>query len=76
PIEQEGTYSLPEAQQDRFMFKVFVKYPTFEEERQIARQTTSDTPTDVEAVLSAEQVIEIQKVVRQVPVTDHVINYA
>ena len=58
------------------MFKVFVKYPTFEEERQIARQTTSDTPTDVEAVLSAEQVIEIQKVVRQVPVTDHVINYA
>jgi MoxR-like ATPase len=42
PIEQEGTYTLPEAQQDRFMFKVFVKYPTFEEERQIARQTTSN----------------------------------
>jgi MoxR-like ATPase len=76
PIEQEGTYSLPEAQQDRFMFKVFVKYPTFEEERQIARQTTSNTISDVEAVLTADQVLQIQEVVRQVPVTDHVINYA
>lgn len=76
PIEQEGTYSLPEAQQDRFMFKVFVKYPTFEEERQIARQTTSDVDVEIKPVLTAEQVIEIQHVVRQVPVTDHVINYA
>lgn len=76
PIEQEGTYSLPEAQQDRFMFKVFVKYPSFAEERQIARQTTSNTKTEVEAVLSAEQVNELQQVVRQVPVSDHVINYA
>ncbi len=76
PIEQEGTYSLPEAQQDRFMFKVFVKYPTFEEERTIARQTTSNRKADIEPVLSAEQVLEIQDVVRQVPVTDHVINYA
>ena len=76
PIEQEGTYSLPEAQQDRFMFKVFVTYPTFEEERQIARQTTSDVRHAVEPVLSAEQVLELQHVVRQVPVSDHVINYA
>jgi MoxR-like ATPase len=76
PIEQEGTYSLPEAQQDRFMFKVYVKYPSFEEERQIARQTTSNTKAEPESVLSAEQVLEIQDVVRQVPVTDHVINYA
>ncbi|MFY9253935.1 MAG: MoxR family ATPase [Fuerstiella sp.] len=76
PIEQEGTYSLPEAQQDRFMFKVFVTYPTFEEERQIARQTTSDFRHTVEPVLSAEQVMELQHVVRQVPVSDHVVNYA
>lgn len=58
------------------MFKVFVRYPTFEEERQIARQTTSDTSAEVQAVLTAEQVSQIQHVVRQVPVTDHVINYA
>jgi MoxR-like ATPase len=58
------------------MFKVFVRYPSFEEERQIARATTSDTKVDLEAVLTAEQVIEIQHVVRQVPITDHVINYA
>ncbi len=76
PIEQEGTYSLPEAQQDRFMFKVFVTYPTFEEERQIARQTTSDVRATVEPVLSAEQVLELQHIVRQVPVSDHVVNYA
>ncbi len=76
PIEQEGTYSLPEAQQDRFMFKVYVRYPSFEEERQIARQTTSNTKAELKQVLSAEQVLEIQDVVRQVPVTDHVINYA
>jgi len=75
PIEQEGTYSLPEAQQDRFMFKVFVKYPSFEEERQIARQTTSNAKPEVKAVLTGEQVLEIQRTVRQVPVSDHVINY-
>lgn len=75
PIEQEGTYSLPEAQQDRFMFKVFVKYPSFEEERQIARQTTSNVRSEVSPVLSGEQVLAIQSTVRQVPVSDHVINY-
>ena len=58
------------------MFKVYVGYPSFEEERQIARQTTSNTQAELEPVLSAEQVLEIQNVVRQVPVTDHVINYA
>ena len=76
PIEQEGTYNLPEAQQDRFMFKVFVRYPSFEEERQIARQTTSNVKVDIQGVLTAEQVLEIQTTVRQVPVSDHVINYA
>ncbi|MEY3176455.1 MAG: ATPase RavA [Planctomycetota bacterium] len=75
PIEQEGTYSLPEAQQDRFMFKVFVRYPTFEEERQIARQTTSNQREEVTPVLSGEQVLQIQRTVREVPVTDYIINY-
>ena len=76
PIEQEGTYTLPEAQQDRFMFKVFVDYPTFEEERQIARRTTSNNTIELNSVLTTEQIMEIQNTVRQVPVTDHVINYA
>ncbi|MEM1061582.1 MAG: MoxR family ATPase [Planctomycetota bacterium] len=76
PIEQEGTYLLPEAQQDRFMFKVFVGYPTFEEERQIARATTGSFDTSVEPVLDQEEILELQKLVRQVPVGDHVIDYA
>jgi MoxR-like ATPase len=75
PIEQEGTYTLPEAQQDRFMFKVFVRYPSFDEERQIARQTTSSQKITIEPVLSGEQVLELQTTVRQVPVSDHIINY-
>ncbi len=75
PIEQEGTYTLPEAQQDRFMFKVFVRYPTFEEERAIARQTTSNASADVATVLSGEDVMKIQETVRRVQVSDHVINY-
>jgi MoxR-like ATPase len=76
PIEQEGTYQLPEAQQDRFMFKVFVKYPSFQEEREIARQTTGLQADDIREVLTAQEIIELQKIVRQVPVTDHVIDYA
>ncbi len=76
PIEQEGTYPLPEAQQDRFMFKVFVRYPSFEEEMQIAKQTTGVQAEQVEPVLSAEEILELQQVVRQVPVTDHVVQYA
>ncbi len=76
PIEQEGTYALPEAQQDRFMFKVFVRYPSFEEERQIARQTTMLQEDDIKPVLSAVEIVELQKVVRQVPVTDHVVDFA
>ncbi len=76
PIEQEGTYPLPEAQQDRFMFKVFVEYPTFAEERQIAKQTTGLQSDEIEAVLSAEEILELQRIVRQVPVTDHVVDYA
>jgi len=76
PIEQEGTYPLPEAQQDRFMFKVFVRYPNFNEEFEIARRTTSTIVDRVEPVLAGEEIIELQRVVREVPVTDHVIRYA
>jgi MoxR-like ATPase len=76
PIEQEGTYPLPEAQQDRFMFKVFVDYPDFEEERAIAKQTTGVQSDDIKPVLTGEEIIELQNIVRQVPVTDHVVDYA
>jgi len=76
PIEQEGTYPLPEAQQDRFMFKVFVNYPSFEEEFEVVRKTTSLEERDIQPVLKAEEIIELQKIVRQVPTSDHVMRYA
>src|SRR5687768_5092768 len=76
PIEQEGTYPLPEAQQDRFMFKVFVKYPSFTEEFEIARRTTALVSEEISPVLNAEQILDLQHLVRKVPVTDHVIKYA
>ena len=76
PIEQEGTYPLPEAQQDRFMFKVYVKYPTFEQEFEVARRSTSGDAHPVMAVLEAADILEIQRLVRSVPVSDHVIRYA
>ncbi len=76
PIEQEGTYPLPEAQQDRFMFKVFVKYPNFQEEFEVARRTTTTLDQDVGPVLSAAEIIDLQRIVREVPVSDHVIRYA
>ncbi len=76
PIEQEGTYPLPEAQQDRFMFKVMVDYPTFDEELEVARRTTSRTDTTLSAVLTSEEILELQDIVRSVPVSDHVIRYA
>jgi MoxR-like ATPase len=75
PIEQEGTYPLPEAQQDRFMFKVFVRYPNFNEEFEIARRTTALAVEELEPVLSGDQILDLQRLVRRVPVTDHVINY-
>src|SRR5256885_1383906 len=75
PIEQEGTYPLPEAQQDRFMFKVFVRYPKFDEEFEIARRTTSLLSEEITPVLSGEQILELQNLVRRVPVSDHVIRY-
>jgi MoxR-like ATPase len=76
PIEQEGTYPLPEAQQDRFMFKVFVGYPTWEEEFNIINSTTGNKAEAVEAVLNGEEILGFQKLVRKVPVADHVVNYA
>ena len=75
PIEQEGTYPLPEAQQDRFMFKVFVRYPTFDEEFEVARRTTGSATADVEPVLSGEEILRLQQLVRRVPVSDHVVRY-
>lgn len=76
PIEQEGTYSLPEAQQDRFMFKVFVQYPSFLEEFEIARRTTGTSPQEASVVLNAADIIALQKNVREVPVSDHLVRYA
>ncbi len=76
PIEQEGTYPLPEAQQDRFMFKVYVDYPTFNDELEIARRTTSRTSYEVQPVLGAEEMLQLQDVIRDVPVSDHVLRYA
>lgn len=76
PIEQEGTYTLPEAQQDRFMFKVFVKYPSYDEEYLIAATTTSDVSAEVQQVLSGEDILRLQDLVRRVPVPAHLIHFA
>jgi MoxR-like ATPase len=76
PIEQEGTYPLPEAQLDRFMFNINVGYPTEEEEFQIVRLTTAGREFNLQHVLSGDEVMQLQDVVRKVPVADHVIRYA
>ncbi len=76
PIEQEGTYPLPEAQLDRFLFMIKVNYPTDAEEELIMRQGTSDTSVSVTKVLHGEDILRLQQIVRRVPVADHVFNYA
>lgn len=76
PIEQEGTYPLPEAQQDRFMFNIWLDYPSFEEELAIMKSTTGDKTTTIDPVLSAEEVIAFQELIKKVPVTDNVMEYA
>jgi MoxR-like ATPase len=76
PIEQEGTYPLPEAQQDRFMFKVFVKYPGYDEEFRIAETTTAEFHPQVAEVLSGQDIMNLQQMVRRVPVAPFVIHYA
>ena len=76
PIEQEGTYPLPEAQLDRFMFNVLVDYPAQDEEERIVATTTSAYEAKLERVLGGAQILELQRLVRRVPATDHVIRYA
>jgi MoxR-like ATPase len=75
PIEQEGTYPLPEAQLDRFMFLIEVKYPSYEEELRIAKETTGGGQVDLQPVLTGEQILQAQEVVRRMPVADHVYDH-
>jgi MoxR-like ATPase len=75
PIEQEGTYPLPEAQLDRFMFMVTVGYPEEQEELEVLKRTTGDAEVEIERVLSADEIIRLQELVRRVPVGDHVYEY-
>ena len=76
PIEQEGTYPLPEAQLDRFMFNVWVDYPSYIEELAIVKSTTSDTKVTLRKVLSGEQIMDYQDLIRRIPVADNVLEYA
>ena len=76
PIEQEGTYPLPEAQLDRFMFNVWLDYPNFGEELEVVKRTTTTTTAQINKILSAEEILFFQELVRKVPVADNVIEYA
>ncbi|WP_340065418.1 MoxR family ATPase [Ascidiimonas aurantiaca] len=76
PIEQEGTYPLPEAQLDRFMFAIELGYPSFEEEVQVVKNTTSYSDERVNPLFSSSEIIEIQKLIRKIPVADNVVEYA
>jgi MoxR-like ATPase len=76
PIEQEGTYPLPEAQLDRFMFNIWVDYPSYNEEMAIVRATTSDTKIELKQILNGDQINEYQDLIRRVPVPDNVLEYA
>jgi MoxR-like ATPase len=76
PIEQEGTYPLPEAQLDRFMFNIWLDYPSYNEEIEIVKSTTVEIKPKISQVLNAEKIIAYQNLVRRVPVSDNVISYA
>tara|TARA_R110002072_G_scaffold302060_2_gene483631 strand:- start:58222 stop:59175 length:954 start_codon:yes stop_codon:yes gene_type:complete len=76
PIEQEGTYPLPEAQLDRFMFNIWVDYPTFQEEMAIVKSTTTDQSVQLKEIISNEQILNYQALVRRIPVADNVLEYA
>ena len=76
PIEQEGTYPLPEAQLDRFMFAIKLDYPSFEEEVQVVKRTTSNIKTEITPLFTAQEIIDFQELIRRVPVADNVIEYA
>ncbi len=76
PIEQEGTYPLPEAQLDRFMFAIKLDYPSFKEEVEVVKATTTDVKADVKPLFTAQEIIDFQNVIRKIPVADNVIEYA
>ncbi|MBL4624981.1 MAG: MoxR family ATPase, partial [Flavobacteriales bacterium] len=76
PIEQEGTYPLPEAQLDRFMFNIWVDYPSMQEEIDVVKRTTSNYSAEVKSVMSAEEILFFQNLVRRIPVTDNLLEYA
>jgi MoxR-like ATPase len=76
PIEQEGTYPLPEAQLDRFMFSIKLDYPSFEEEVQVVKSTTSDDKPVINPLFTAQEIIDFQHLIRRIPVADNVIEYA
>ncbi|MDO6597739.1 MoxR family ATPase [Oceanihabitans sp. 2_MG-2023] len=76
PIEQEGTYPLPEAQLDRFMFAIHLDYPSFQEEVQVVKATTTDLKAKVNALFNAQEIIDFQQLIRRIPVADNVIEYA
>jgi MoxR-like ATPase len=76
PIEQEGTYPLPEAQLDRFMFNIWVDYPTLEEEIDVVKRTTTNYTSEVKNIISAEEILFFQDLVRRIPVTDNLLEYA
>jgi MoxR-like ATPase len=76
PIEQEGTYPLPEAQLDRFMFNIWVDYPTFAEEMAIVKSTTSNQSTTLNSVITGEEIVAYQQLIRRIPVADNVLEYA
>jgi MoxR-like ATPase len=76
PIEQEGTYPLPEAQLDRFMFSIHLEYPSFEEEVSVVKNTTSNLIQKVSALFTGSEILEIQQLIRKIPVADNVVEYA
>ena len=76
PIEQEGTYPLPEAQQDRFMYKILVEYPAWDEEFEVIKSTTTTQDIELSPVLNAADILELQRIIRKVPAADHAISYA
>ncbi len=76
PIEQEGTYPLPEAQLDRFMFNIWVDYPSYAEELEIVKKTTTDSKQQLEVILTSDEIIDFQNLIRRIPVADNVLEYA
>lgn len=76
PIEQEGTYPLPEAQLDRFMFNIFLDYPSYEEEVQVVKNTTSDRKVELKKILGGDEILAYQQLIRRIPMADNVLEYA